>query len=99
MRLKKRGAEASWMKDKLLECGALRGYAPVAQLDRVLDYESSGREFESLRARQLNQVLSLKHIFRNFTGAMIVLGLKIIPQPSRLTLLALINARSRCVDT
>ena len=29
--------------------------APVAQLDRVLDYESRGREFESLRARQLFQ--------------------------------------------
>ncbi len=27
--------------------------APVAQLDRVLGYEPSGREFESLRARQL----------------------------------------------
>jgi hypothetical protein len=27
--------------------------APVAQLDRALDYESRGREFESLRARQL----------------------------------------------
>jgi hypothetical protein len=26
-------------------------YVPVAQLDRVLDYESRGREFESLRAR------------------------------------------------
>ena len=26
--------------------------APVAQLDRALDYESRGREFESLRARQ-----------------------------------------------
>ncbi len=26
--------------------------APVAQLDRVLGYEPSGREFESLRARQ-----------------------------------------------
>ncbi len=25
--------------------------APVAQLDRVLGYEPSGREFESLRAR------------------------------------------------
>ena len=25
--------------------------APVAQLDRALDYESRGREFESLRAR------------------------------------------------
>ena len=27
-------------------------YAPVAQLDRVSDYESEGREFESLPARQ-----------------------------------------------
>ena len=27
--------------------------APVAQLDRVLGYEPSGREFESLQARQL----------------------------------------------
>ena len=26
--------------------------APVAQLDRALDFESRGREFESLRARQ-----------------------------------------------
>jgi hypothetical protein len=25
--------------------------APVAQLDRALDYESRGQEFESLRAR------------------------------------------------
>src|ERR1700731_1475475 len=29
--------------------------APVAQLDRALDYESRGREFESLRARQYFQ--------------------------------------------
>ena len=29
--------------------------APVAQLDRVLGYEPSGREFESLRARQKRQ--------------------------------------------
>jgi hypothetical protein len=28
--------------------------APVAQLDRALDYESRGREFESLRARQIS---------------------------------------------
>src|SRR5271154_2142265 len=31
--------------------------APVAQLDRAPDYESGGQEFESLRARQLNQRL------------------------------------------
>ena len=29
--------------------------APVAQLDRVLGYEPSGREFESLRARQMTK--------------------------------------------
>ena len=29
-----------------------RENAPVAQLDRALDYESRGQEFESLRARQ-----------------------------------------------
>jgi hypothetical protein len=32
--------------------------APVAQLDRAPDYESGGREFESLRARQLFQWLA-----------------------------------------
>ena len=32
--------------------------APVAQLDRAPDYESGGQEFESLRARQQNQVRS-----------------------------------------
>ena len=32
----------------------LIAYAPVAQLDRVPDFESVGRGFESLRARQLS---------------------------------------------
>jgi hypothetical protein len=32
----------------------LTPYAPVAQLDRVPGYEPGGREFESLRARQLS---------------------------------------------
>ena len=31
-------------------------HAPVAQLDRVPGYEPGGREFESLRARQLQDV-------------------------------------------
>ena len=35
--------------------------APVAQLDRVSGYEPEGREFESLRARQLNQSLMCGH--------------------------------------
>jgi hypothetical protein len=29
----------------------LHNFAPLAQLDRAFDYESKGREFESLRAR------------------------------------------------
>ncbi len=35
--------------------------APVAQLDRVLGYEPSGREFESLRARHTSIVKYLGH--------------------------------------
>ena len=31
-------------------------YAPVAQLDRVADFESVGRRFESYRARQKKRV-------------------------------------------
>ena len=30
-------------------------HAPVAQLDRVTDYESGGRRFESSRARHLRE--------------------------------------------
>jgi hypothetical protein len=37
--------------------------ALVAQLDRASDFDSEGREFESLRARQLNQILSgVRHL-------------------------------------
>ncbi len=32
-------------------------HAPVAQLDRVPGYELGGREFESLRARQISKIL------------------------------------------
>ena len=31
--------------------------APLAQLDRAFDYESKGQEFESLRARQLENCI------------------------------------------
>ena len=34
-------------------------YVPVAQLDRVLDYESRGRGFESLLARQAKYLLNI----------------------------------------
>ena len=34
--------------------------APVAQLDRVIGFEPIGREFESLRARQVNHGLTVK---------------------------------------
>lgn len=43
--------------------------APVAQLDRVPGYEPGGREFESLRARQLNirnQLLTLRQYACSF---------------------------------
>src|ERR1700688_4138477 len=46
--------------------------APVAQLDRAPDYESGGREFESLRARQhLAPSYRAKNtaILRNLQGA------------------------------
>jgi hypothetical protein len=34
------------------QAAIVRGCALVAQLDRASDFESEGREFESLRARQ-----------------------------------------------
>jgi hypothetical protein len=34
-------------------------YVPLAQLDRAFDYESKGREFESLRARHLLTSLNM----------------------------------------
>ncbi len=44
--------EAPLVKDLSSSKVRIQSYAPVAQLDRVLGYEPSGREFESLRARQ-----------------------------------------------
>ena len=41
-----------------------REYAPVAQLDRVSDYESEGRGFESLRARHFYKLN--KPMWRNW---------------------------------
>ena len=37
----------------------IRPFAPVAQLDRVPDYESGGRTFESYRARHIQKSLTL----------------------------------------
>ena len=34
---------------------SMKASAPLAQLDRASDYESEGREFESLRARHFLQ--------------------------------------------
>jgi hypothetical protein len=45
---------------KPLLCARVLGFALVAQLDRASDFESEGREFESLRARQENQRLTAK---------------------------------------
>ncbi len=39
-------------------------YAPVAQLDRVTDYESVGRGFESLLAYQKNAVIVIPQLRR-----------------------------------
>jgi hypothetical protein len=43
---------------KPLLCARFFAFALVAQLDRASDFESEGREFESLRARQQNKGLS-----------------------------------------
>ena len=43
--------------------------APVAQLDRVLDYESRGRGFESSPVRHINQRLS-----GNYAGPFVFRG-------------------------
>ena len=48
---------AGKLKKKSVE-SRLQNYAPVAQLDRVLGYEPSGREFESLQARHLKTLVS-----------------------------------------
>ena len=40
-----------------------RIYAPVAQLDRVLGYEPSGQEFESLQARHIKKETCLVQVF------------------------------------
>ena len=40
----------------LIYLGTLGAHAPVAQLDRVTDYESVGRGFESLPAYQTRQI-------------------------------------------
>jgi hypothetical protein len=39
-------------------CADILPSALVAQLDRASDFESEGREFESLRARQIDMVHS-----------------------------------------
>ena len=44
-------------------------YAPVAQLDRVSDYESEGRGFESLPARQTPTLFCVGVFLRNKTKA------------------------------
>ena len=49
-------------------------YAPVAQLDRVLDYESRGQGFESLLARHLGvNVISFAPIFLKSQSALVLL--------------------------
>ena len=46
----------------LVYLGTLRDvYAPVAQLDRVTDYESVGRGFESLPAYQISTMVLIRN--------------------------------------
>ena len=40
----------------------ITSFAPVAQLDRVLDYESRGREFESSRVRHYSLKLIISTV-------------------------------------
>ncbi len=46
------------------KCTGKWQYAPVAQLDRVFDYESKGREFESSRARANNSAIVIGWRYR-----------------------------------
>ena len=69
--------------------------APVAQLDRASDYESEGRAFESLRARQFFQYLQPFRPglpFEDFFSNGIPNG---VPQRSALAC-ACVGVRSRC---
>ena len=65
------GPEADLLRgvpDSAQRCGSnqvqsineITQHAPVAQLDRVLGFEPSGREFESLRARQFSSSNSIQ---------------------------------------
>ena len=57
---------AKWAKEAAISYCQVRGgcyvplhRAPVAQLDRVPDYESGGRRFESFLARQKRDCLQI----------------------------------------
>ena len=47
---------------RVLKSVLFRQAAPLAQLDRASDYESEGREFESLRARHSFQSLTTNQV-------------------------------------
>ncbi len=55
-----RPVKMDWKNKVIIRRIAPSNYAPVAQLDRVLGYEPSGREFESLQARH-----KIKHLQRS----------------------------------
>ena len=59
------------MTDALRSPIRSRGVALVAQLDRASDFESEGREFESLRARHLTK-MSRDTIRSNSKGAVAI---------------------------
>ena len=47
------------LRHRIIRGSLQRSNAPVAQLDRVPGYELGGREFESLRARQIFAIKSI----------------------------------------
>src|SRR5215204_4771274 len=53
------GSQLDWIERPfpVIDCGLIR--ALVAQLDRALDFESRGREFESLRERHIISLYSI----------------------------------------
>ena len=51
-RVTRAGLPEEHSEERLPKSGTIAASAPLAQLDRAADFESVGREFESLRARQ-----------------------------------------------
>jgi hypothetical protein len=51
---------APYIKPKILDFGLISYYALVAQLDRVVDFESNGRRFDSCQAHHTKSLVNTK---------------------------------------